>query len=613
MAVTSSYAAEGDIYTDKQAGAFIVYSQNTIGSENNETMSSESGDKDLLQQSLIDGSTSATPKPLVKVGQGVYEIDEDITVVNPLVVREGTVRVTGDVTSMMKSPLSSYVPFLSVGGKNAVLELDAATVTHSMKNTNNFCVAMSLGGPDGKATINLKNGSTLHTDHFIMAGDPDGQMYTLTQWGTSPAEYAVLGTGYSKGTIDADTIDPETGKGTFYSEGDKGQTVINIEGGSTLSAGTSLQFGDVAVTISGVGSLLTDNTRNLQNSSNHCSYLGHEGSYEGKMETKLNIEKGGAFVSNWNLVTGGTERAVNTPETVVDITVGSGSEEGKTSTFTVKGHFAMGDNLGVNKIASSKSTTKFTVKNGAEAYLNIVTVGDEGKADMIVEKGGKILQVDEEERFNYQPSGDTFANPVICVNEKGSLSNSGLIALDVELNGGIFTMNDGAVAAGLTATSGSIYLNGNVTFTGAVNLGTVASAVSLFGGETEALTVYIQQGSTVTLDTDSIEVDGQTFTVGEGTQFIVDLADGEIYEEGTQLFTLASANETLLASASQAIADKTTVTWTTQDGEEQKAGYGAVDTPLHTGSIATVAIPEPTTATLSLLALAGLCARRRRA
>ena len=75
-------------------------------------------------------------------------------------------------------------------------------------------------------------------------------------------------------------------------------------------------------------------------------------------------------------------------------------------------------------------------------------------------------------------------------------------------------MENGAVAGGLTATSGTVYLNGTVTFTGSVSLGTVSSTLSLFGSATEALTVYILQGATVMLGTDGVEVDGQTFTVG---------------------------------------------------------------------------------------------------
>lgn len=559
MAVTSSYA---EVAAPNMTGAFIVTSENTFGSDADEALSTEEGDKALLEQALIAGSANNSPKPVVKVGQGSYEIDQDIKVNNPLVVREGTLKVTGDIVSMQKSPLTSYVPYLSVGGKNAVLELDGATVSHHIfgeNKTDNYSVAMSLGTADGKGTINLKNASVLHTDHFIFAGYNSG----MTN-GTG-----AKGTGYSKATLDAE--------GNRYTGGDyDGPTIINLEGGSTLSAGTCLQFADVTVNIN--DSELKDNTRGLAPS---WSYFGTASA----SKTTINVTNGGTLNVQQHLLTGYGSQS----KTVI-------SASGEGSSIKVAGATLLG-------YAGVASTTEMTLSAGAKAELGEVTAYN--GSVISVGSGSSIVA-----HSNYAGEGQ---NPLLVINEGAELNNSGVIALDIELNGGTFTMENGAVAGGLTATSGTVYLNGTVTFTGSVSLGTVSSTLSLFGSATEALTVYIQQGATVMLGTDGVEVDGQTFTVGEGTQFIVELAEGEIYEEGSQLFTLAAANETLLAAASQEIAAKTTVTWLNEEGTEQQAGYGAGESaPLYSGSITTVTVPEPATATLSLLALAGLCARRRR-
>lgn len=55
--------------------------------------------------------------------------------------------------------------------------------------------------------------------------------------------------------------------------------------------------------------------------------------------------------------------------------------------------------------------------------------------------------------------------------ESGSLTNAGTIEGELQMSGGTFTMVDGTVAGALTATSGTINISGEVTFTGEVNLG----------------------------------------------------------------------------------------------------------------------------------------------
>ena len=206
---------------------------------------------------------------------------------------------------------------------------------------------------------------------------------------------------------------------------------------------------------------------------------------------------------------------------------------------------------------------------------------------------------------------DATESAALSIGSGATLTNSGKIELGVEMDGGTFTMADGAVAGGLTATSGTINLSGNVTFTGAVQLGSVVVAdpalALLSGSESDTLTVYIAKDTNIVLDDSLLTVDGQQFVVGDNTEIIVDLGN-VAYEEGTQLFTLSGSDGTLLTDTAAALEDKMTVTWEDEEsGTRQEASGAAVS-----GSIATVVVPEPTTATLSLLALASLAMRRRR-
>ena len=184
----------------------------------------------------------------------------------------------------------------------------------------------------------------------------------------------------------------------------------------------------------------------------------------------------------------------------------------------------------------------------------------------------------------------------------GEYANSGTTEGSIFMDGGIFTMEDGAVAGGLTATSGTIYLNGSVTFTGEVILGSV-STVSVFalarttGSESDALTLYINQGSTINAD---------ELTVGSGTNIAVVLNEGVEYTEGMELFTVTGSDADKVAAVQSELGSNLSVY---ENGNtEGTAAY----TGSAIGSITTTVVPEPATATLSLLALAALAARRRR-
>lgn len=181
----------------------------------------------------------------------------------------------------------------------------------------------------------------------------------------------------------------------------------------------------------------------------------------------------------------------------------------------------------------------------------------------------------------------------------GKLTNSGTIKGEIFMDGGTFTMENGAVAGGLTATSGTIYLNGDVTFTSAVVLGFPISAATLMtlSGESDALTLYINQGSTINAD---------ELTVGNGTSIAVILNEGETYEEGMELFTVTGSDTATVNAIESALGKNVTVY---NNGDIESEGIVLENA---VGSITTAVVPEPATATLSLLALASLAMRRRR-
>lgn len=701
-------------------GAFCVTSNNVINVSDGSTELTIA-QKDVLTQPLIEGSTNATPYPVVKDGAGELVISSttgNLEITNPLVVREGTLTVDG-VSIDSKSPFSNFVPYLSVGGKNATLKLDnGATVSHELGNTSpsNYCGSMSLGTADGAAKVVLDNGSTLHTDHFIIAGDPDGNGSSYGGAGTGHTKYtyedsasltgirvtvvsvtpsmridfeeqltdtiyeatfyfgsrtshsghfsvtemnlidgsyeikgsvgfidtsvlldnnflAFVGANQAATSVVIDQFDlalsiPDVAPGTYagsgqvsvagqyymndsvmqldetprdiafegngaiqetalrYTGGDDGPTTIDVQGGSTLSAGTSLQFADVTVNIQGDGSQMVDNTRNLAINTPDCgSYFGYERSSTDGVTTEINITEGGAYICNWNLSTGGSERmdeVTDENRNRVSILVsGKDAETGAASSISVAGHMALGGNLCPGETPDSDSHTTLTVENGGVAYLNVVTIGGEGygKAEMTVGEGSYVYK-HTAPKYAESITGP-FTEPVIIVGDNGSLTNAGTIEIDTVLNGGVFTMLDKAVAAGLTTTSGELNICGNVTFTGNV---TVSSDTIL----------TFDLGSTLNLD-------GSSFSF-EGGMIYVEL--GSVNAEGltTPYFTMGYT-----AEGSIFFNEATFIQFVQNGVEVGDAMRLQVGT-----NVATKLIPEPASATLSLAALMMLCARRRR-
>ena len=510
--------------------------------------------------------------------------ENPIQVDRTMVVREGTLLLDG-AHIQNHTKLNNAVSNLMVGGQGAHLVLDnGASYTQKIGYASNSTSALAIGSGDGKGKVTLSNGSLLHTDHFIFAG------------------YRTISNGYVSwterdGSGDAQGVRYANADTPGYSDHDE----IYINSGSTMSAGTSLQFSNVTINIDGEGSCLRDNTLEKSPASpadvDPCSYLAY-GSAD-NVETIINVTRGAQLDCNWNVSTG------NSKGSLTQITV-DGTNEGGTvkSTFSVAGTADFGGAEGWwsmnNAPKDGSSNTEVIVKNGAEAQFNQVKVGSNRQASISIDSNSTIV------------AHEGATNALITVYELGRIENSGIIELDITVNGGtyigdgdadqfggsVFTMLDGAVVEGLTMTTGTVNISGEVSLSN-VTFGTVINAAGLMmlGGDDAALTVYIQQGSVINAD---------DLNLGNGTNVAVVLDEGVIYEEGMELFTLTGSDSTQISELEAALGNNLAVY---EYGNTEGEGTVVENA---TGSITTNVVPEPATATLSLLALAGLCARRRR-
>ncbi|MBR3903119.1 MAG: hypothetical protein IKJ29_05605 [Akkermansia sp.] len=562
--------------------------------------------------------------PLVKTGEGTATVTTNLDMGSALFVREGSVKVSNstltlnpaDVTGLQVATIGSDTP-LSISGKNASMSIDGGKVVGKAAGA-----AMVVGGLDGDGSLTVSNKSIVDNysnggSYFLIgvAKDKASNEYnshvhsTGYNEGTKAAEsgigkgvvtvddssifcgYASLAVGegelilknnagvyagydHTVGTIDkffdADGNIAATPIGHVTTQGNyetsfgavAGATSkISIESGSKLSVGNSVKFGafaDSKVTLDIKGGTFE------QAGANSRTYMGYSFDRidDGKeVDVKLVKVKAEAW-----------DHSFNNPEAVdsaIDITV-SGTESGK-------GELKLQDVYMGN--AEGKGSVNVTINDNASFSAKMLEV--QSSASII----------------NY---GTLTASELVLLG--GSLENSGSLEADVEMSGGVFTMCNGATAKGLTATAGTVNIAGNVTFTGVVNFGTVTSPLAMLGSSesTSPLTINIKQGST-------IKMEDVALNIGAGVVFNVDLVGDSKLDEGETLFTIDYGNldsayvEEQLNQISTSVSYNGTVVETFEPGSLEVKADGS-----------TSVVPEPATATLSLLALAALASRRRR-
>lgn len=168
----------------------------------------------------------------------------------------------------------------------------------------------------------------------------------------------------------------------------------------------------------------------------------------------------------------------------------------------------------------------------------------------------------------------------------GDFRNYGNCDENILVDGGTLTLKDATVDGEVVVNAGTVNVTSNSTLT---SLTLDADAV-----------LNVSEGAIVTLtEADGLTIaDGATIMVTVSTEMLENLDDQE--------FTLFSGNVSNLTNANIVFTDNN------EETEDKQANISLGST---SGSIkvdSTVAIPEPATATLSLLALVGLAARRRR-
>ena len=206
----------------------------------------------------------------------------------------------------------------------------------------------------------------------------------------------------------------------------------------------------------------------------------------------------------------------------------------------------------------------------------------------------------------------------LVLNGTSSINDSTIVAEEIEVNN-TFSLLGGSISAANGDSVMTIGDGGSITQQGtSVNMDTVVDGgqITMYRGFFDSLTLEdgkLDVRGSVT--TGALTLDGGELVINSGCS--IDLnGEGLILSDKVAITVnvvnmddALTGNYTLFTNMGQVSGSPLEVTFQNYEGTAtQKAAltYNA------DGSVTVVAVPEPTTATLSLLALAGLCARRRR-
>ena len=530
--------------------------------------------------------------PLVKDGAGTLRFENvQGSKANyyraPLVAREGKVEV---VDSNMYAH-GTYVPgpaattWIMVGGKNAEMSFTNSSFRISTGETH-----MNVGTADGNGTLSLDK-TDMKVTGSIFAGyhsysnneDSWGLGYYYNMNGTAATDDIPAAEQNNKGLThrytEGEYKDGYNGHKRKFGEG-----IINVTNGSTLEVATAFTLGYATLNVSGDTTLVKTQTGYggiVQDDAPYeyvDTYAVTLGRWSGA-ESKISITEGARMEMNGQLRTVRSSGLVNTKSTVE--VSGAGSE------LLVKATA----NLGLYD-TSGRNTTIVNALMGGTLNFEKAVLGYD--VDMTIGKdsfyNGASLHM-KSDSVTVTNAGLMTVKSVLV--EGGALINSGMIVGDIVVDGGEVTLVNGAKTANLSATSGSLAVLGDVVFNGDIMLSDTG--------------FLFTDGATIDLQGHDFSFDGGavTIVVNAATPAVAmySLEDEEM---------LASYGITFKnAGTVTGFEDDIVVTLATMDAEGQIIETGATYT-LKASDVKVQSIPEPATATLSLLALAGLCARRRR-
>lgn len=504
--------------------------------------------------------------PFVKDGEGTLRFENVQGSTSnyykaPIVAREGKVEFVDSTIYAhgAYTPSGHANTWLMVGGQDAEMTFKNSSFNIATGETH-----MNVGTADGSGTLTLDNTNmkvtgSIFSGYHSYAGNEDswGLGYYYNYNGTAATD-----------DISAENQNPKSIEHRYtegsYTDGYNGQNrkfgegTINVTNGSKLDVATAFTMGTSTLNVDGAGSSVVTQTGYGGIVADGSGYEGTYAIIMGRWsgaESTINVTNGAQIESYGQLR---TQYSSGLKNTYSEINV-----DGEGSSFNVKATANLGLYDGTN------NTTVVNITNGGEAAFAKTVMGASGvdvnidststlSSDLIEVKNGS-LDNDGTISAYTEDSVEAMLNLI-----GGSVVNTGTIEIDTMIDSGDLTLN-GGLMADITMNGGELYVDGY----------SKTESLTLNGG-----TVWFSEGAVLDLQGNEL--------VLNGADLVLMVADDAQLSDKYTLFT----------NASQEV--EFNITLVDDQGNNLGSATGVAS------------IPEPTTATLSLLALAGLAARRRR-
>lgn len=513
-------------------------------------------------------------KFVAKDGEGTLKYTGNGTISSTIYAREGEIQIGDGATETTVSinptnpdlGASVYGYGVNAGGKDGTLRINKATVTSGFGST-------VVGGQNGNGTMIVENSATYNAagSEVFVIGDTD---YST---GTTKAEDETT-------TPTEENRDSVMYKGTYSpakngSEASFGRGDVIVKGGSTLATPRSFWMSEGSLTVTGKDENGNASTVTVGNSTNgNRALMGVSKNSTSEINVtdggQLDISVNGEFLTNYSSNT----------NTIIKV-------DGKGSTLTV--NTPRYSDFGNGNQGATNTNTTVEVTGGATAYLNskwATRFGDKSNSSDTVKSELKVgadstvvayyLMMCTGSSLENEGTIEVDPNKWLKLEGNATAINNGTIKGDTWLSAKdvSLTLGEGSQTGGVYITEGSLIVDGNADMTGILKrYQAVSNAEIIF-----------------TLNS-SLDMGGNLVTI-DGINIVLEV-DSSITSMSS--LPLGQALFTNYAEDSSINSDSL-VTVRYADG-----------TVLGTTTLGQL-IPEPTTATLSLMALAGLCARRRR-
>ncbi len=602
---------------------------------------SETDTSDLKLDVVISTKNSGGAMPLDKKGNGVLELTKANTYSSDTLIRNGSILLsgagtlgTGAVTlgdsaagtqgSLVLNQSANATVANAISGDGSVTKKGTTTVTLTGANTYDGGTSVENGA------IQLDGAGTLGTGAVTLGDSAAGTQGSL-----------VLNQ-----SANATVANAISGKGSVTK---KGTATVTLTGANTYEGGTTVE----------AGTLKVEKTGNLGS-----------GAVTLKEGATLEVTKGSGLDSG----KADQSNAINMAGSAVSLTEASllgkitlsNKEDGTTSSNTITGNnaalSATSSIVGTGDLSLSASGNELHVYSDASFRGNLelaagtINIGHSQVGGANIHNNGAVNITGAAVHMNKKDaSAGTLANTgdvnisggSLTVNDGTSIVNGGV----VNVKGGTLTINEGGIVSStinavqgetiaLTLSAkpttfnltgdGLTYTNVTITkdgITGGTNGGSIANAVVKVTGTYSLSNVTLTNSSLIQGTAEALSSTDVTLT---GTT-VVSLAALDAASSTDFLSGMALTGTLVLDMSDDLIAqyntynnsfsvtftglDATADTASFQISERMQEAFVLTSTSTESGLVynfESKAVPEPTTATLSLLALAALAARRRR-